>query len=420
MTTYATKEFRETSIPWLPRVPEGWEVRKMKYLFKERSEKGFPNEPPLAATQNMGVVPKKVYGQRTVEVSKDFDKLKLVRKGDFVISLRSFQGGIELAYYQGIISPAYTILTPNGEIQTSYFKHLAKSAPFIGLLRQCVTGIREGQNIDYSILRKNLLPVPPLPEQRAIASYLDEKCGEIDKLIEVKEGEVGLLKEMKQGVISEAVTRGLRGGALRASSIPWLPMVPEGWEEKRNSACFRLDKRIVGTSSRQTPLLSLTTKGIRVKQEDEVGGKRPTSYDGYQLVSPDEIVFCLFDLDCSAVFSGISNYMGMISPAYRVAKCTKHILPRYADYWFRYIFMGRKFKAFSKSLRYTLTFSEFGALPIAVPPLSEQEEIVGYLDKKCGELDEAVGVLEKQVECLKELKQSMIADFVTGKRRVQL
>lgn len=145
----------------------------------------------------MGVVPKNVYGQRTVEATKDLEQLKLVRKGDFVISLRSFQGGIELAHYQGIISPAYTVMIPKG-ITTEYFKHLAKSKVFIELLKQCVTGIREGQNIDYTKLKGIRIPVPPIEEQIKIAAYLDS--------IDARIKEISLLKKYKASISSDIVT----------------------------------------------------------------------------------------------------------------------------------------------------------------------------------------------------------------------
>ena len=92
--------YKPTPIPWLPQIPDHWNMRKAKHLFKERSEKGFPNEPLLAATQTKGVVFKEEYETRTVTAQKDFHLLKLVKKEDFVISLRSFQGGIEFAYQQ--------------------------------------------------------------------------------------------------------------------------------------------------------------------------------------------------------------------------------------------------------------------------------------------------------------------------------
>lgn len=186
---------------WIHELPVHWETVKIKRLFDERVEKGYPEEPLLAATQNMGVVPKNVYGQRTVEATKDLELLKLVRKGDFVISLRSFQGGIELAHYQGIISPAYTVMIPKG-ITTEYFKHLAKSKVFIELLKQCVTGIREGQNIDYTKLKGIRIPVPPIEEQIKIAAYLDS----IDARIDARIKEISLLKKYKASISSDIVT----------------------------------------------------------------------------------------------------------------------------------------------------------------------------------------------------------------------
>ncbi|MDR2824507.1 MAG: restriction endonuclease subunit S, partial [Prevotellaceae bacterium] len=192
-----------TNIPWLQEVPEGWEVRKIKYLFSERIEKGFPDELLLVASQNMGVVPKDVYGSRTVEAMKDLHLLKLVEVGDFVISLRSFQGGIEYAYYRGIISPAYTIMKPNVKIDTDFFRYLAKSRWFIELLQMCVTGIREGQNIDYGRLKNEFIPLPPLPVQSQIANFLDTQVSKIDKLIEAKRRQIKLLKEWKRANIDE-------------------------------------------------------------------------------------------------------------------------------------------------------------------------------------------------------------------------
>lgn len=187
---------------WVDEIPSHWETHKMKYLFHERSEKGYPDEPLLVASQNMGVVPKNVYGNRTVEAQKDLHLLKLVRVGDFVISLRSFQGGLEYAYYQGIISPAYTVLTPHEPITAGYFRYLAKSKLFIGLLTLCVTGIREGQNIDYEKLRNHLLPVPPREEQDQIVRYLDWQVSRINRLISAKRKEFELYKEQMCKVFS--------------------------------------------------------------------------------------------------------------------------------------------------------------------------------------------------------------------------
>ena len=194
-------KYRNLDEYWLTFIPAHWKAVKIKFLFDERSEKGYPKEPLLAATQNMGVVPKEKYGQRTVEATKDLEKLKLVKQNDFVISLRSFQGGIERAYYQGIISPAYTIMIPRG-ISANYFKHLAKSKVFINLLQTCVTGIREGQNIDYNLLKNIRIPVPPIEEQEQIARYLDS----INARINARINEISLLKKYRDSIMSGIVT----------------------------------------------------------------------------------------------------------------------------------------------------------------------------------------------------------------------
>ena len=187
-------------------IPAHWDSVKMKYCFTQRSEKGFPNEPVLCATQSKGVIPQSLYENRVVVVNKGFEGLKLVKVGDFVISLRSFQGGIEYAYYQGIISAAYTILTPKDERNSKYFKYLFKSHPFIQLLQKCVTGIREGQNINYAVLGNNFIPIPPIDEQNAIVEYIEAKTNSIDKMIDALKAEIDRLTEYKQRLISDVVT----------------------------------------------------------------------------------------------------------------------------------------------------------------------------------------------------------------------
>ena len=187
-------------------IPAHWDSVKMKYCFTQRSEKGFPNEPVLCATQSKGVIPQSLYENRVVVVNKGFEGLKLVKVGDFVISLRSFQGGIEYAYYQGIISAAYTILTPKDERNSQYFKYLFKSHPFIQLLQTCVTGIREGQNINYTVLGNNYIPIPPIEEQNAIVEYIEAKTNSIDKMIDALKAEIDRLTEYKQRLISDVVT----------------------------------------------------------------------------------------------------------------------------------------------------------------------------------------------------------------------
>ena len=197
---------KHSGADWLGDVPEHWELRRTKTLLKQRTEKGFPNEPLLAATQTKGVVRKEQYENRTVLAFKDLHLLKLVRVGDFVISLRSFQGGIEYARERGIISPAYTVLFPVRPDDHGYLAHLFKSVPYVENLSLFVTGIRQGQNIDYARLARSRLPLPPRAEQVAIVRFLDHADRRIRRYIRAKEKLIALLEEQKQAIIHRAVT----------------------------------------------------------------------------------------------------------------------------------------------------------------------------------------------------------------------
>lgn len=200
---------------------------------------------------------------------------------------------------------------------------------------------------------------------------------------------------------------------MKETEIPWIGRIPSHWGVRRNKTVFSCEKSIVGARSADTQLLSLTTSGIKKKSTDDVGGKIPESYDTYQFVHENNIVMCLFDLDCSAVFSGLSKYKGMISPAYKVLRCNDDILPGFADYWFRSVFVGRKFKYLSKNIRYSLTYEDFSALTLPYPPLSEQSIIVKYLDSECAKVNEVISEAKASIEDYKQWKASVIYEAVT-------
>lgn len=200
---------------------------------------------------------------------------------------------------------------------------------------------------------------------------------------------------------------------MKNSGIEWVGKIPASWNVLRNKYNFVLNKNIVGTAYQVTQLLSLTKNGIKAISEEDQKGKVPTSFMTYQTVDKDDIVMCLFDLDVSAVFSGISTYEGMISPAYKCFKCKEHLFPQYVDYYFRTVFVDRKYKRYSKNVRYSIGSDEFMMLPILVPPLEVQESIANFLDQKCSEIDSLSTDIQSQIAILEEYKQSIIVEIVT-------
>ncbi len=200
--------------------------------------------------------------------------------------------------------------------------------------------------------------------------------------------------------------------------IQWIRKIPAHWRIERNKNIFIKTKSVVGIQNETTDLLSLTTKGIKVKSKDQIGGKQPSSYKGYQFVNKDNLVLCLFDLDCSAVFSDVSQYNGMISPAYDVFKVEKQI-PQYYKYLFSYLFQDRVYKIYSKSVRYTITEDNFNTLLSLVPPLEEQQQIANYLDWKIREIDQLIETEKQKIEEMELYKKIFIDNFLKKKKKIK-
>lgn len=396
---------------WVNEIPAHWETHKMKYLFHERSEKGYPDEPLLVASQNMGVVPKKVYGNRTVEAQKDLHLLKLVRVGDFVISLRSFQGGLEYAYYQGIISPAYTVLTPHEPITAGYFRYLAKSKLFIGLLTLCVTGIREGQNIDYEKLRNHSLPVPPRTEQDQIVRYLDWQVSKINRLIAAKRKQIALMRDNLKSAVAYYTTHGLGNHELCQSEIYWLTHYPNDWRVTKLRYIMEKHRREVTPNAE---LLICSNSGEVVKRGDGKLGLVASSDDIYQGVTAGDLLIHGMDTWHGAI--AISSFDGMCTPVVHVCTCKEE--KRYVAYYLKMMAYTKVFKAISNGVRQNTSdfrsWDKVGDLLICLPTHDEQVAIADKLDYLTVQTKAGISFFEKQIEHLQELRTRLISDVVTG------
>lgn len=201
---------------------------------------------------------------------------------------------------------------------------------------------------------------------------------------------------------------------MKNSGIEWIGEIPDSWKMIPNKYLFIDHSSKVGSDWAKYKLLSLTTVGVKEKDVNSTGGKVPDSYENYQTVEPGDMVFCLFDLDCSAVFSGLSRYFGMITSAYDVLAPNSAFLDAlFADYWFQYVFSDRYYKMYSKNIRYTVTTEMFGTTNTPVPPMQIQRKIGELLRNKCAEVDKLIEVQQAQIEKLKEYKQSVITEAVT-------
>lgn len=201
---------KDSGVEWIGEIPEGWLVRPSKTLFAEAKELRHSDDEQCDATQKYGIIPQARYiaieNQRMVVADKNLDAWKHVEPGDFVISLRSFQGGLELSEITGCVTWHYIVLKGNDLVEAGYFKYLFKTTKYIESLQRTCTYIRDGQDLRYSNFVQVPLPLPSREEQVAIGVYLDAKTAEIDALIEAKQTMADKLREYRKSLISEAVT----------------------------------------------------------------------------------------------------------------------------------------------------------------------------------------------------------------------
>ena len=226
---------KDSGIEWIGQIPERWQLRRAKTLFTQRNSKGNKVEVLLSPTQKYGVVPQsQLEGVVQVKEDTDLQMFKTIHKGDFVISLRSFQGGFEYSLYEGVCSPAYQVFYPITPICDLYYRYLFKSQSFISKMNNLTVGIREGKNIQYIDFANSQIPVPPIAEQERIAAFLDAECAEIDAVLEKTRASIEEYKKLKQAVITQAVTKGVRGDRpMKDSGIEWIGEIPVEWEIRK-------------------------------------------------------------------------------------------------------------------------------------------------------------------------------------------
>ena len=221
-------------VKWQKSFPHHWEIVPAKRLFPESKARAAENDEQLSATQDYGVIPQSEFmrlaGRRVVQLNSNQHLRKRVEIGDFVISMRSFQGGLERAWAEGGIRSSYVVLKPRASLILGYYQYLFKSAEYIQALQSTANFIRDGQDMSYQDFILIDLPLPPNEEQFSIAAFLDYETARIDQLIAKQQQLVELLKEKRQAVISHAVTKGLNPNApMKDSGVEWLGQVPEHW-----------------------------------------------------------------------------------------------------------------------------------------------------------------------------------------------
>jgi type I restriction enzyme S subunit len=377
----------------------------------------------LAATQSAGVVLKSDLEWRTVEARKDGrDGFKVVKDGDFVISLRSFEGGIEFSRTQGIISPAYTVLR-RIKGHGPYFKYLFKSAGFLTGLKRHQKGIRDGQAIAFSTLQGDLIPFPPIREQMHIAAWLDLQTQRVDERIELLGRKRELLLKLRQSLIDELIQTGGTSPTMVETGQAALQRLPNHWtlSKFKNKVFFREGPGIMAADFMEAgvPLLRIgnITPGL-------------IAMTGCNFVAPEKVArqWRQFRLKLGDLIISASASTGIVSEvgesAVGAIPYTGLIILRpkagMSKNFLRYFVVSKPFLDQIEDHLKGSTIHHFGPthlrqMLIPVPPPREQDEIAAILDQQTTRIDKQVVLIDRLEALLKEHRKALIHEAVTGK-----
>ena len=413
------REMKDSGVEWLGEVPSRWKLHRAKRLFKLTNDRGNDDLTLLAATQKHGMWPQdRLEGVVRVKDDTDLSRFRTVHRNDFVISLRSFQGGFERSDFEGVCSPAYQTFRSIKSIDYQFYKYLFKSPSFIDHMNSLTLGIREGKTIKFEDFAAQVLPMPPLDEQRRIADYLDEKCDEIDRAVSAAERSIEEYKAYKNSVVFQAVTKGLDSDVPMADSGPdWIGCAPKHWDVLEQKWLMRKKKSICEKWQGES-VLSLTIGGVIVRDVESGKGKFPATFDGYQYIDAGNLVLCLFDIDVTPRCVGLARQDGVISPAYSQFAMLPGAEARFYDYYLRAMDDRKLYLGLTSTMRHSFTADAFGLIHALRPPVDEQLRIANYLDAKTAEIDRLVLSKQAIIADLKAYKQSLIYEAVTGKREV--
>lgn len=421
---------KDSGIDWIGKIPDEWEIEKGKRIFAQRNERGNTiNLELLSPTQKYGVIPQTLYEELTtysavkLKEGTDLSQLKTVHKGDYCISLRSFQGGFEYSKYEGVVSPAYQIFYAIKNIDECYYKYLFKDQTFIAKMNSFTMSLRDGKNISFSDFGNTYIPFPPLSEQTKIAGFLDKKCSEIDSIIEESKNSIEEYKAWKQSVIFEAVTGKNLSCKKKNSGIEWLGEIPETWEVRALKTIFRIFSGTTPKSDRTEywdgNIKWITPADFKTEDVYVENGKRNISENGFSDCSLELIPINNLIFSKRAPIGKVCINKNEMCTNQGCLACVKKINLSIKFFYYLLSSLTEYFEVLGSGTTFNeISLTSFSDFKVLFPPLSEQESIAKFLDKKCTQIDSLITEKQSLIKDLAEYKKSLIFEAVTGKRRV--
>ena len=431
------RKMKDSGNPWFGSIPDSWYLKRIKYLFHIKKDiAGEDGHTVLSITQK-GIIPKDL-SKNEGQLAESYANYQLVKTGDFAMNhMDLLTGWIDVSKYDGVTSPDYRVfvLDDSQNNDKSYYLYLFQtcysSRIFYGL-GQGVSGLGRWR-LQADKFLNFVIPVPPIAEQRAIPAYLDRQCAHIDNIIEKTKASIEEYKKLRQAVITQAVTKGVRGDRpMKDSGIEWIGEIPEEW--KVNKLKYYIDFIESGTSVKagqneatEGQLGVLKTSSVS-KQTFNIHENKSVNEEEYNRVScPVKANTIIVSRMNTPELVGACGYVDCDYPNIYLpdrlwqVHFLNNINVKFVFYWL--VSSGIRFYYASlavgtSSSMQNISQDQFYNAFCTIPSYTEQEKIAAYLDQKCAEIDTLIAKKEAFLTELETYKKSMIYEYVTGKKEV--
>ena len=416
---------KDSGIKWIGEIPVNWEDMKLKHFctcndssLTEKEDENLQIEYVEIGDVDL------VNGINNTQFYKFAETpsraRRITHKDDVIIStVRTYLKAIAHVDRDGlIVSTGFAVLRPKN-INSKFMSFALTESHFIDSIISMSLGVNYPAITPTKLLSIKL-PIPPLPEQQSIVTFLEKETANIDAYIKQREQEINTLNELKQAEIAEVVTKGINPDApMKDSGIPWVGQIPEHWECKRIGSTYVENKNInsdLGCSDAyKFNYGSLVRKDEDVKLEEVAD-----VYSKYTVISKNDIIINGLNLNYDFVTQRVAivEQKGIITSAYVAITPREDVNSEYFSYLFKSMDAKKLFNGMGTGIRLTLGFGELKKQQIPIPPKDEQDLIVKNIKAKTSKIEEYITALKSEIAQMQEYKQRLISDVVTGKMKV--
>lgn len=416
------REMKDSGIAWIGAMPQAWKMNTIAQIFLQVKCKNTGLQEKNLLSLSYGKVKRKSIDTVEGLLPESFDGYNIIEKDDIVLRLTDLQNDhtslrVGLAEERGIITSAYLTIRNRSNFCPKYLYYYLHSFDIAKGFYGMGAGVRQGLNWDGVKWLKIL--APSVPEQERIAAFLDAECAEIDAVLEKTRASIEEYKKLKQAVITQAVTKGIRGDRpMKNSGIEWIGEIPVEWDVIRVKQLLK-ERNERSKEGKEEPLSMSQKVGLVPTKFLESIPNMASSFVGAKLAYVDDLVFNKLKAHLG-VFS-VSRYDGLVSPDYAVYCSTGKSNLKYLEYIFKTPQCIGEFRKKSTGIAAGLMrlYTEgLFSIYLPYPALSEQEEIAEYLNEKCAGIDALIVKKQQYLIEIENYKKSLIYEYVTGKKEV--